>query len=157
MDQKKKKEIRILTAIFMILYLLLLFYVCFFSEKYGRAAEGGEYRYNLEPFREIIRYYTNLETLGFGAVFSNLLGNVIAFIPFGFFLPILRRIHKSFFATLFYTFLLSLLIETVQLVTKVGAFDVDDLILNTLGGVVGYILFQIVNRIRRNRLGKTGI
>ena len=40
-----------------------------------------------------------------------------------------------------YTFGLSLAIELIQLVSKVGSFDVDDLMLNTLGGVLGYLTF----------------
>ena len=44
---------------------------------------------------------------------------------------------------------MSLFIESVQLLTRVGSFDVDDLILNTLGGILGYVLFYILNKIRR--------
>jgi glycopeptide antibiotics resistance protein len=47
------------------------------------------------------------------------------------------------------TFELSLCIEMVQLLSKVGSLDVDDLILNTLGGVVGYILFVIIKVINK--------
>lgn len=39
--------------------------------------------------------------------------------------------------------------ECFQLVTRVGSFDVDDMLLNTLGGVIGYIVFAICNMIRR--------
>ena len=42
-----------------------------------------------------------------------------------------------------YTFGLSLAIELIQLVSKVGSFDVDDLMLNTLGGVLGYLTFVL--------------
>ena len=45
-------------------------------------------------------------------------------------------------------FLLSLTVEVIQLVTKVGCFDVDDMILNTLGAAFGYVLFRICNHIR---------
>ena len=51
-------------------------------------------------------------------------------------------------------FLFSLFVESVQLVSKVGSFDVDDLLLNTLGGVLGYILFLICNIIRRKCYGQ---
>jgi len=44
---------------------------------------------------------------------------------------------------------LSLLVESIQLVFKVGSFDVDDMLLNTFGGVIGYIVFAICNMIRR--------
>ena len=45
-------------------------------------------------------------------------------------------------------FLLSLTVEVIQLITKVGCFDVDDMILNTLGAALGYVLFRICNHIR---------
>jgi len=46
--------------------------------------------------------------------------------------------------TVFYSFELSLLVELIQLVTKVGSFDVDDIILNTIGGAIGYIVYKVV-------------
>ena len=46
------------------------------------------------------------------------------------------------------------LIELIQLVSKVGSFDVDDLLLNTIGGICGYILFVICAAIRRRHAGK---
>ena len=51
--------------------------------------------------------------------------------------------------TVLYSFELSLLVELLQLVFKVGSFDVDDMLLNTFGGVIGYIVFAICNMIRR--------
>ena len=48
-------------------------------------------------------------------------------------------------------FLLSLTVEVIQLISKVGCFDVDDLILNTLGAVLGYVFFVISNHIRRKK------
>ena len=44
--------------------------------------------------------------------------------------------------------------ETVQLIAKVGCFDVDDLILNTLGAAIGYMLFAVCNYLRRKRYGE---
>lgn len=45
---------------------------------------------------------------------------------------------------------MSLLVETLQLVFRVGCFDVDDMILNTLGGIVGYLLLKLVERRRKH-------
>ena len=53
--------------------------------------------------------------------------------PVWIFMPMASK-YRSFFSTLFYSFGLSLCVETFQLLTKVGSFDVDDLLLNTLGG-----------------------
>ena len=78
-------------------------------------------------------------------------GNVIIFMPFGFFLPMASK-YRSFFAAVFYSFTLSLCVETFQLLTKVGSFDVDDLLLNTIGGVAGYIIFVICAAVRRRHV-----
>ena len=112
-----------------------------------------EYHYNLVLFKEIKRFWQYREQVGFFAMFTNLFGNVIIFIPFGFFLPMGSR-QRSFIATAYYSFVLSLCVEVFQLITKVGSFDVDDLLLNTIGGICGYILFAICAAIRRRHAGK---
>lgn len=66
-----------------------------------------------------------------------------------------RYWNRSFFLTVFYSFGLSFFVEVFQLLTKVGSFDVDDLLLNTIGGLIGYILFMICNGIRRRYVKKT--
>ena len=71
----------------------------------------------------------------------------------GFFMPMASK-YRSLFSTVFYSFGLSLCVETFQLVTKVGSFDVDDLLLNTIGGLAGYILFIICAAIRRRHVYK---
>ena len=91
--------------------------------------------------------------LGTFAVFCNLAGNVIGFIPFGMILPVIWPKTGKVLRILLLSFEFSLCVETIQLVWKVGSFDVDDLILNTLGGVIGYLLFWICNKIRRKIYG----
>ena len=86
--------------------------------------------------------------------FLNLAGNVIGFLPFGFFLPILSRRLRNGAVVTALGFGLSLLEESIQLVFKVGCFDVDDLILNTLGAAIGYMLFAVCNYLRRKRYGE---
>ncbi len=136
------------TAVLLAIYMCILAYVCFFSEGYGRTAVDG-YHYNLIPFREIMRFYTYREYVGFSAFMLNLFGNVLAFAPFGFAVPVLSRMNRRFVNVAWLTFILSLTIELLQLMLKVGSFDVDDLLLNTLGGMIGYGVFFAVNHIRR--------
>lgn len=107
-----------------------------------------EYRYNLVLFKEIKRFWEYREQLGWYAVFTNLFGNVLIFVPFGFFLPMASR-YRSFLSAVFYSFGLSFCVETFQLLSKVGSFDVDDMLLNTLGGALGYIVFSICAVTRR--------
>ncbi|MCB7302574.1 VanZ family protein [Bariatricus massiliensis] len=156
MKAKNRKRVRMLGKILFILYIGFLLYFLIFSDWYGRTGGMNEYHYNLVLFKEIKRFWIYREQLGWVS-FANLFGNVLIFMPFGFFMPMASR-YRSFFLTLFYSFGLSLLVETFQLFTKVGSFDVDDLLLNTIGGVIGYIFFVICNTIRRwhdaNRAGK---
>nr|WP_294660435.1 VanZ family protein [uncultured Blautia sp.] len=150
-----KRRIKHLGAMLFVIYILLLIYFLFFSEEYGRvAAEERIYRYNLIPFVEIRRFWIYREQLGVFAVITNLLGNVIGFIPYGFILPVIARKCRSGFFIILSGFGLSLLVETIQLITKVGCFDVDDLILNTLGAALGYLAFAVCNYLRRNHYGK---
>ncbi|MDG0792204.1 VanZ family protein [Cohnella ginsengisoli] len=69
----------------------------------------------------------------------NLFGNIALFIPLGLFLGLFVGCRLS--AVLFYALSISLALETAQLISAMGSFDVDDLILNTLGGAIGYGLF----------------
>ena len=96
--------------------------------------------------RDSQRYLGHFDSLGWIA-FLNIIGNVLAFIPFGIFVPWLSNGRINAFATFAYGFALSLTIETVQLICKVGCFDVDDLVLNVLGALCGYAVYAIAYRI----------
>lgn len=131
-----------------LLYLALLSYLMFFSEDFGRTNPNRGYAYNLAPFKEIMRFITYYETLGMKAVVVNLAGNVIAFMPFGFFMPVVSRRSRGPVRIIFLGFGFSLMLETIQLVFKVGSYDVDDLILNTLGAAIGFFCYRRVQRFR---------
>lgn len=135
-----KKGHKRLAQVIFVLYVILLFYFLFFAESFGRTHTGAEYQCNLSLFREIRRYLTYRNYFGPKVVFINLCGNVIAFMPFGFFWPLLWDFKANWLATTLNTFTLSLVAEVIQLVYKLGSFDVDDLLLNTIGGCLGYLL-----------------
>ena len=142
-------------TILFILYVLALIYFLFFSEEYGRAAmEERQYRYNLIPFVEIRRFWVYRKQLGLMAVVTNLFGNVIGFLPFGFILPVILDKMRSGWLIVLAGFGLSVTVEVIQLITKVGCFDVDDMILNTAGAALGYLLFFICDHLRRKIYGK---
>ena len=155
-DQSKRKYTKAVRLLFY-LYIILLSYFLFFSERYGMQ----EYRSNLVLFKEIKRFIRYRELLGIGSFVINILGNVFAFAPFGFMLPLLNKKYRHFFYVAFLSFIFSLVVETVQLATKVGIFDVDDILLNSIGGIVGYLLFAICNfmahRLHRGNYKKKGI
>lgn len=144
-----KKRRRLIAGILFVLYFAVLFYFLFFSEEMGRTYSERTYHYNLVPFKEIGRFIRYHRTLGTGTVLLNIVGNVAAFVPFGIFLPVFSARCRKVWFTVFYSFELSLLVELLQLVTKVGSFDVDDLILNTIGGLVGFLIYLLGKRILR--------
>lgn len=148
MSVRKMGRYRVLGKILFVLYIVFIFYFLLVSEAYGRTGEVGEYHYNLELFREIKRFWNYREQLGWFATTANLAGNVLVFVPFGFLMSMASK-YRSFLSTSFYSFVLSLVVELSQLFLKVGSFDVDDLLLNTTGGMLGYICFLICNAIRR--------
>lgn len=150
MNRKQKRRVRALGKVLFIIYIIFLIYFLIFSDWYGRTGISAEYRYNLELFKEIRRFWEYREELGVFAVFTNLFGNVLIFMPLGFFLAMASK-SRSFFRTVFYSFGLSFCVEVFQLATRVGSFDVDDLFLNTVGGAAGFILFLICNAVRRRR------
>ncbi len=150
MKKDYKKTLRICSRIMFGVYIICLAYFLFFAESAGRTFEGRTYHYNLELFKEIRRFIVHRHTLGTKAVLLNLVGNIVAFVPFGFFLPILYPRCRNFLYTVFFSFEVSLAVETIQLVSKVGSFDVDDMLLNTIGGAMGCLTFYWMNRVRRN-------
>ena len=137
-----------LGKILFILYIIFLVYFLFLSDWYGREGVMDEYHYNLELLKEIKRFIQYRHQLGTFAVFSNLFGNILIFMPVGYFSAMAGK-RRSFFKTLFWSFCLTFCVELMQLITKVGCFDVDDILLNTIGGVLGYIVFVVCNLLRR--------
>ncbi|MCM3626250.1 VanZ family protein [Paenibacillus glycanilyticus] len=96
---------------------------------------------NLIPFQSILQYANGYPNYNFDTWFFNLFGNVLLFVPLGFLLPILFAKARRFSTTIVWTILVSLTIELTQLGTRLGSFDVDDLILNVLGGLIGFAVW----------------
>ncbi len=153
LEKKTSKQLRKFAKLLVILYTGFLIYFLLFSDLYGRAGIRMEYAYNLELFKEIKRFWEYRELLGIRIVLMNLVGNIAIFVPFGFMVSMASK-YKNMFSVIFYTFIFSLSIECIQLITKIGSFDVDDLLLNTIGGCVGCIIFSLCNMIRRKHVKK---
>lgn len=155
MQERTKRRIQFWGRLLFVIYLLMLGYFLFFAEEYGRRNwSEADYRYNLELFREIGRFWTYREQLGFWPAFLNIGGNIIGFLPFGLLLPVMHRNLRKSLPVILLGFSLSLLVESLQLVLKVGSFDVDDLLLNTVGAAARYFLYWVCNQIRRKFHGK---
>ena len=147
-----RKQAKILKIIWwMYIALLSVFVVVKFkgsfyelTDRISTYSMQGSINYNLIPFRSMS---TQIKRITQWWALKNLLGNIIPFIPFGFLLPIT---YKKFSSTIrvFFTGLASiLLIEIFQFFTKLGTFDVDDIILNMIGIVCGYLMFLVMKRI----------
>lgn len=112
-------------------YILCLFQVVTFQDDTAWASN------NFIPFKEILRYSITSRLF-----IKNVLGNMIMFLPFGFFVSYYLKVEKIHMPIVL-TLIASLSIELVQL--SIGrVFDVDDIILNLLGGIMGYFVYSIL-------------
>ncbi len=134
-----------------LLYLILLASLLFIDGSFLRdiVYTEGFFDYakdhlNLIPFRTILLYIrgTLNGVLLLSDLVVNLLGNIVAFMPFGFFLPKLFPVFRQKKA-----FILSMIgiigvIEIMQFVLRTGVCDIDDLLLNLLGAYLVFVLIQ---------------
>ena len=139
-----------------ILYLIAILYYTIFAESMGRANTDptDDPRFNLILFNEINRFIVYREQLGIKAFMLNVVGNCVAFIPGGFLLPVISRRCRSFISCTLVGFVISFFIECTQLIFRVGSFDVEDLMLNTLGVAIGFIMNAAIKKIRAFRKRK---
>lgn len=117
-----------------VIYIMSLFHTVTFQDVNWSSS-------NFIPFKEMFRY-----KLGSRLFLRNVVGNVIMFLPYGFFLHYFIRKSNDKLALMLIT-LLSFTIEFTQLCIG-RVFDVDDIILNILGGMIGYYFFYYLNSIR---------
>ena len=118
------------------------------SDRISSYSMQGTINYNLTPFRSMS---TQIEYITQWWALKNLLGNIIPFIPFGVLLPITYKKFSSVISVFFIGFASILFIEIFQFFTKLGSFDVDDIILNMIGIVCGYLMFLVINCIFARR------
>ncbi|MFZ1798913.1 MAG: VanZ family protein [Chitinophagaceae bacterium] len=142
--------IKILLWIAFIAYMLLLCKYILFTRMHTEAAnyfspahihasiQKGMHKANLTPFKTIqLMWHGRVST---DTQYKNLGGNLIGFVPMGILLPLLFKKLRTVFIVVLVVLLVSLGYELVQLCTGLGVFDVDDLILNTAGGLIGCIV-----------------
>ena len=148
--KNKRFYIKKLIWLLFIIYISGLIYFLLFAERYGRQSLDT-YRYNIVPFSEIKRYICYIDSIGIELFLINIVGNVVAFIPFGASLPLINKKYKSFISILLIGLLFILSIETIQLVMQAGSFDVDDIILDSTGVVIGFVISKILRFIYNKR------
>lgn len=133
-------------------YLWILCNMLFFDAAFGRShgPAGANLNFyaadiNLEPLKTVrnyLRAYAHGRIQG-GIVAINLLGNLAAFAPMGFFLPALWRPARNFFVFTLGTAAMVCAVEVTQIITMTGSCDIDDLILNTAGALFIWLLVQL--------------
>lgn len=96
--------------------------------------------YNLVPFRSIVGLSSNSYYI---VPLRNILGNILLFAPLGFIVSLKFSIIDRFYKVLLVGFFGSLVIEVIQFPLVLRAFDVDDIILNTMGTILGFILLKL--------------
>lgn len=120
-------------------YLLILLKLIVFKHPTDFTVETSFFSLNSNfmPFKTILGYLSGEPS--WQIVVRNLAGNLLLFVPFGVFLPLIFRTMR-WKRVLITALVFSLLLETLQVFLP-GSPDVDDVILNTLGGLLGYVAF----------------
>ena len=118
------------------IYTMILFYIVTFQDVSWSTS-------NFIPFKEMFRY-----EIGSILFFKNVIGNMLMFIPYGYFISKFLNI-KNIKKILFLSFIASTSIEITQILIG-RVFDVDDIILNILGGLIGYFLYETLKKINDN-------
>ena len=145
------KPMKINLYIFFILYLMLLITLTLFDSSWGRNGFAIKdfkvyikQSVNLVPFKTIINYIKEFNSMySTRQIMFNLLGNICAFMPMALFLPLLFKKQSKFKNFIITMIIIILGIESLQLITTSGRFDIDDLILNLFGSVIMYLLLNI--------------
>lgn len=134
------------------IYVGVLIYFMFFGFGRPQMAELREYRYSLIPVR-IPLWVPKHISIDNIRLWIFTLGNLLAFVPFGILIPTTFRKHVktySMFILLFVLFILFM--ETLQMVTYLGSFDVDDIIINTIGASIGFFSYKVSKRAKILRM-----
>ena len=141
---------RILLWIAFVIYGCFVFGILFLGGRGGRFPYDSvwEYmKYSVQPipFKTIFGYVREVITHRWmlGLAIRNVLGNFILFYPMGIFLPCLFRSVRTVKKSLLISLCTILSVEIVQLVFRLGIFDIDDLILNIAGWILGYFTLAI--------------
>ncbi len=136
--EDKRKVLKLSQIIVFIYYIILLFNMAIFA-RYNSIDS-----YNLVPFKTILGIF---KTNSIYSIIINIFGNLLVFVPLEYFLIELFKV-KKFYVNFILSFGIILLVEIIQYIFKVGVFDIDDLILCTLGMNIFYIFYKKINRVK---------
>lgn len=160
-SRQAEKKMKVALSFVFLLYLAFLITVTLFDPFFGRSGGGmllsealpdiqsvKEYakaHNNLIPFDTVRRFCSIADNgdAGKRAFTVNVIGNLAAFSPLGFFLPVLFQKMRKFRYFITAVFLCVLAVESLQIILMTGSFDADDLILNCTGASVIFLILRI--------------
>ena len=150
MNNKEIKRLNILSIILFCIYILLLIWIVLLKCNIYLSITNGYFEFKTLTLKERFDYYLipfidyiNNDSTQTFIKFKDGILNVIVFIPLGLYLSFFIKNNK-FIKVIFYTFLISLLFEIIQLFSLLGSFQTEDLILNLFSGLLGYIIYKII-------------
>lgn len=136
----KNRLMMLLWKIWSVFYFIILFYVVFFASRRPSPSFHNDRKLPmLTPFKTKWFLYQHMHDVS--QLYLDIVGNIIMFVPYALFLHIVFHVRNYWFI-IGTGFLLSLLIETTQYFTGIGQADVDDLIFNTLGALLGVLIID---------------
>lgn len=139
------------------LYIIIVLCIVFFPLPYQRELIQDSIRNhwsapnNYIPFKEWIDAFKNVKRTGFFSAFYQLIMNIVLFFPFGFYIPILKN-KVGIGRVTGIAFIFSGIIESIQSVINLflgfnyRSFDVDDIICNVTGAILGYVIYKWVKK-----------
>lgn len=150
--KKKPSKKTILLSMITFLYIVAVFGAVFLNRSWRLGMDSGSYI--LYPFYSYREAWNGWSAYDWRLIILN----IAMFVPFGFLLPLWSEKLQSFWRVLTISFLFTLFIEGVQYFTGLGIFEVDDLINNTLGALIGYgIIMLLLALVKKKRLKAASI
>lgn len=146
MNKRERIKTVLLYGVF-ICYILLLIKILFLSRISLLELLNGQRTLfrsiNLIPSHSIIEYISGSSVVIKKFAFSNVVGNIVIFIPLGTYLALFKK-DKRVLPNLLFIFIVSLFVEIIQGVLGIGTADIDDIILNCLGGLIGILGYKFL-------------
>ncbi|MFN4150809.1 MAG: VanZ family protein [Candidatus Sericytochromatia bacterium] len=105
--------------------------------------KSNEIHYNIYPFKTIFDFIINFSISNLKNFIINIIANILLFVPFGFLTKILFEKLNFKSITITYIFII-IILEIFQVTLRVGVFDIDDILLNVLGVILGYLIYNII-------------
>lgn len=153
-----KKFMRIVLVVTFFIYCLVVLSILFLNNRWGRTymtlLEYIRFNSNLIPFKTILGYIRAFKegSMNLDIPIKNIFGNLFLFLPMGLYLPCLFKKLASFGKFILSILAILIAVEILQLFLRRGVFDIDDLILNILGAIIGFGIWKI--KIMQNLLRK---